>query len=70
MNPLERVGLTRDQVMRMLSSNPLRKEEPSFSNSTQSAVWRLHDLGLTDTQIARQLRITSDTVSRLLKYKP
>jgi len=70
MNPLERVGLTRDQVMRMLSSNPLRKEEPSLSNSTQSAVWRLHDLGLTNTQIARQLRITSDTVSRLLKYKP
>jgi len=54
----------------MLSSNPLRKEEPSLSNSTQSAVWRLHDLGLTNTQIARQLRITSDTVSRLLKYKP
>lgn len=70
MNPLERLGLTRDQVMKMLSSKPLHKQEPSFGNSTQSAVWRLHDLGLTDTQIARQLRITADTVSRLLKYKP
>ena len=70
MNPLERVGLTRDQVMKMLSSKPLREQEPPSNNSTQSAVWRLHDLGLTDSQIARQLRIATDTVSRLLKYKP
>lgn len=51
----------------MLSSKPLRNEEPSFSNSTQSSVWRLHDMGLTNTEIARELRITADTVSRLLK---
>lgn len=56
--------------MKMLSSKPLREQEPPSNNSTQSAVWRLHDLGLTDSQIARQLRITTDTVSRLLKYKP
>lgn len=56
--------------MRQLSGKPLPKDQPKAGSSTQDAVWRLHDLGLTDSQIARQLRITTDTVSRLLKYKP
>jgi DNA-binding NarL/FixJ family response regulator len=70
MNVLERLGLTRDEVMRQLSGKPASNEQPKAGGSTQDAVWRLHDFGLKDSQIARQLRITTETVSRLLKHKP
>ena len=68
MDPLERVGLTRDQVIRMLSSKPSSNNRNQAAGSTQAAVIRLHGLGLSDAQIARQLKITSETVSRLLGY--
>lgn len=68
MDPLERVGLTRDQVMRMLLRKEVSAIKNDFSGSTETAVKRLHDLGLSDRQIATQLKITTATVSRLLGY--
>lgn len=52
----------------MLSRKEVSAIKNDFSGSTETAVKRLHDLGLSDRQIATQLKITTATVSRLLGY--
>lgn len=76
MEALKRVGLTREQVAKLTGTTlaPLPTPKKSVDHivkpdDTAALVRKLHEHGMTTREIVRELRITADTVRRILSGK-
>jgi DNA invertase Pin-like site-specific DNA recombinase len=76
MEALRRVGLTREQVAALTGAKLEQPAKPKKSVShivrpddTAALVRKLHQHGMTTREIVRELRITADTVRRILADK-
>lgn len=76
MDPLKRIGISREQVAALTGAKLEKPVEPKkFAphivkpDDTAALVRKLHQHGLTTREIVSQLRITSDTVRRILDNK-
>ena len=76
MDPLKRIGLSREQVAALTGAKLEQPSKPNKSVShivkpddTAGLVRKLHKHGMTTREIVRELRITADTVRRILADK-
>jgi DNA invertase Pin-like site-specific DNA recombinase len=76
MEALRRVGLTREQVAALTGAKLEQPAKPKKlvshivrPDDTAALVRKLHQHGMTTREIVRELRITADTVRRILADK-
>ncbi len=76
MDPLKRIGLSREQVAALTGAKLEQPAKPKkFAthivkpDDTAGLVRKLHRYGMTTREIVRELRITADTVRRILADK-
>ncbi len=73
MDPLKRIGLSREQVAALTGAKLEQPAKPQKSlkhivkpDDTAALVRKLHQHGMTTREIVRELRLTTETVNRLL----